>query len=159
LGYGELAPKLRPHLIFQAGQARFQALGSSFYRGADVCVLVFDVNDEGSFEEIESWKDDFLVQAAPPDHENFPFVVLGNKVDLEGERVVDKKRAMAWCQSKGDVAYFETSAKDGANVEAAFKTVAKIGSNLPVSHIDNRITNSIGILVDPVERRKSWCEC
>jgi len=109
-----------------AGQERFQSLGVAFYRGADCCVLVFDVNDAKSFENLDSWRDEFLIQAAPRDPENFPFVVLGNKIDLENQRVVSQKRAMAWCQSKGDIPYFETSAKEAINVEQAFQTVAKI---------------------------------
>lgn len=57
-----------------AGQERFQSLGVAFYRGADCCVLVFDVNNPKSFENLESWRDEFLVQANPRDPESFPFV-------------------------------------------------------------------------------------
>ena len=109
-----------------AGQERFQSLGVAFYRGADACVLVFDVNNVKSFETLDSWRDEFLIQASPRDPENFPFVVLGNKVDMEeGKRMVFQKRAMTWCQSKGNIPYFETSAKENINVEQAFQTVAK----------------------------------
>ena len=109
-----------------AGQERFQSLGVAFYRGADCCVLVYDVNNPRSFETLDSWRDEFLIQASPHDPDNFPFVVLGNKVDVEeSKRVVSQKRAMAWCQSKGNIPYFETSAKDAINVEQAFQTIAK----------------------------------
>ena len=64
-----------------AGQERFQSLGVAFYRGADCCVLVYDVNSAKSFETLDSWRDEFLIQASPHDPENFPFVVLGNKID------------------------------------------------------------------------------
>jgi len=66
-----------------AGQERFQSLGVAFYRGADCCVLVFDVNNVKSFETLDSWRDEFLIQASPRDPDHFPFVVLGNKVDVE----------------------------------------------------------------------------
>lgn len=66
-----------------AGQERFQSLGVAFYRGADCCVLVYDVNSAKSFETLDSWRDEFLIQASPHDAENFPFVVLGNKIDVE----------------------------------------------------------------------------
>lgn len=84
-----------------AGQERFQSLGVAFYRGADCCVLVYDVNSSKSFEALDGWRDEFLVQvrlprmylgieseltrdqASPHDPENFPFVVLGNKIDME----------------------------------------------------------------------------
>ena len=64
-----------------AGQERFQSLGVAFYRGADCCVLVFDVTSPTSFKALDSWRDEFLIQASPRDPENFPFVVLGNKVN------------------------------------------------------------------------------
>ncbi|TFY83979.1 hypothetical protein EWM64_g38 [Hericium alpestre] len=134
-----------------AGQERFQSLGVAFYRGADCCVLVYDVNSSKSFETLDSWRDEFLIQASPHDPENFPFVVLGNKIDMEENkrqvrialidsvppqcsytgtfarlgRQVTQKRAMTWCQSKGNIPYFETSAKEAINVEQAFQTVAK----------------------------------
>lgn len=107
-----------------AGQERFQSLGVAFYRGADCCVLVFDVTVPKTFETLDSWRDEFLIQASPRDPENFPFVVLGNKIDLES-RAISQKRAMSWCQNKNNIPYFETSAKEAINVEQAFQTIAK----------------------------------
>jgi len=107
-----------------AGQERFQSLGVAFYRGADSCVLVFDVNVAKTFENLDSWRDEFLIQAGPRDPDNFPFVVLGNKIDLDS-RVVSQKRALAWCQAKGNIPYFETSAKEAINVEQAFQVIAR----------------------------------
>lgn len=80
-----------PCLLLQiwdtAGQERFQSLGVAFYRGADCCVLVFDVTAPNTFKTLDSWRDEFLIQASPRDPENFPFVVLGNKIDLENRQV------------------------------------------------------------------------
>lgn len=122
-----------------AGQERFQSLGVAFYRGADCCVLVYDVNTPKSFDTLDSWRDEFLIQASPRDPENFPFVgksfakttakanevvkvVLGNKIDVEeNKRMISSKRAMTFCQSKGGIPYFETSAKEAVNVEQAFE--------------------------------------
>jgi Ras-related protein Rab-7A len=105
-----------------AGQERFQSLGVAFYRGADCCVLVYDVNNSKSFDTLDSWRDEFLIQASPMDPESFPFVVLGNKVDVEeSKRMISGKRAMAFCQAKGGIPYFETSAKEAVNVEQAFE--------------------------------------
>ena len=70
------------------------------------------------------WRDEFLIQAGPRDPDNFPFVVLGNKIDLDS-RVVSQKRALAWCQAKGNIPYFETSAKEAINVEQAFQVIAR----------------------------------
>ncbi|XP_015522532.1 ras-related protein Rab-7a [Neodiprion pinetum] len=107
-----------------AGQERFQSLGVAFYRGADCCVLVFDVAAPNTFKSLDSWRDEFLIQASPTDPDNFPFVVLGNKVDLETKAVAGK-RAQQWCESKNNIPYFETSAKEAINVEQAFQTIAK----------------------------------
>ncbi|KAK3691541.1 Rab GTPase ypt7 [Vermiconidia calcicola] len=109
-----------------AGQERFQSLGVAFYRGADCCVLVYDVNNSKSFDTLDSWRDEFLIQASPMDPESFPFVVLGNKVDVdESKRMISSKRAQAFCQSKGGIPYFETSAKEAVNVEQAFEVIAR----------------------------------
>ncbi|CAN6555120.1 unnamed protein product [Malus baccata var. baccata] len=67
-----------------AGQERFQSLGVAFYRGADCCVLVYDVNSMKSFDNLNNWREEFLIQASPSDPENFPFVVIGNKIDVDG---------------------------------------------------------------------------
>lgn len=61
-----------------AGQERFQSLGVAFYRGADCCVLCFDVTQPKSFDTLDSWRDEFLIQASPMDPENFPFVCISN---------------------------------------------------------------------------------
>jgi len=45
-----------------AGQERFQSLGVAFYRGADCCVLVYDVNSSKTFDNLENWRDEFLIQ-------------------------------------------------------------------------------------------------
>ena len=75
-----------------------------------------------SFDTLDSWRDEFLIQASPRDPDSFPFVVLGNKIDVEEKkRVISQKRAMAFCQSKGGIPYFETSAKEAINVEQAFE--------------------------------------
>lgn len=109
-----------------AGQERFQSLGVAFYRGADSCVLVHDITDAKSFDNLESWMDEFIVHAAPRNPDSFPFVVLGNKADLaSSRRQVSTAKAKAWCTQKGDIPYYETSAKENLNVEQAFLTIAR----------------------------------
>merc|ERR1712079_110041 len=92
----------------------------------DSGVLVYDITDPKSFESLESWMDEFLVQAAPTNADKFPFVVIGNKSDLASQRRgVSDTRAQSWCQSKNDIPYFETSAKEAVNVDQAFQCIAK----------------------------------
>ncbi|CAF4297236.1 unnamed protein product [Rotaria socialis] len=119
-----------------AGQERFQSLGVAFYRGADCCILVYDVTSPTSFRSLDSWRDEFLIQAGPRDPENFPFVVIGNKTDLDN-RMVTARKAQSWCSEKTNIPHFETSAKDGVNVEKAFETVAR---NALVREKENDIT-------------------
>jgi len=107
-----------------AGQERFQSLGVAFYRGADCCVLVFDVNTAKTFENLDNWREEFLIQAQPRNPDSFPFVLIGNKIDLE-QRVTSTKKAQSWCLSKGNIPYFETSAKEAVNVDLAFQVIAK----------------------------------
>mmetsp|Transcript_52338 Transcript_52338/g.83338 ORF Transcript_52338/g.83338 Transcript_52338/m.83338 type:complete len:210 (-) Transcript_52338:92-721(-) len=109
-----------------AGQERFQSLGVAFYRGADSCILVYDITDQKSFDSLDLWMDEFIAQAAPRNPKEFPFVVLGNKSDLaKTKRQVADAKARSWCKNKNDIPFFETSAKDNTNVEQAFQTVAR----------------------------------
>jgi len=109
-----------------AGQERFQSLGVAFYRGADACILVHDIGNSKTFDNMELWMEEFLTHAGVK--ENFPFVVLGNKADIDpSKRMVQTSKAKAWCQSKGEnVPHFETSAKNAQNVDAAFKAAARL---------------------------------
>ena len=100
-------------------------MGVAFYRGADCCVLVHDITNAKSFDALDSWRDEFLIQASPRDPDNFPFVVIGNKSDMESKRKVTKAKANSWCKAKNQIPYFETSAKDAVNVEAAFIEIAR----------------------------------
>ncbi|XP_052117677.1 ras-related protein Rab7-like [Arachis duranensis] len=90
------------------GQERFNSLGAAFYRGADCCVLVYDVNAHNTFDTLNNWHDEFIKQADLNDHKAFPFVLLGNKVDVDGgnSRKVTEKKAREWCASRGNLPYF-----------------------------------------------------
>lgn len=109
-----------------AGQERFQSLGVAFYRGADCCVLVYDVTNAKSFENIKTWRDEFLVHANVSSPETFPFVILGNKVDIEdNKKTVNAKSAQELTKSLGNIPLFLTSAKDAINVDSAFEEIAR----------------------------------
>ena len=69
-----------------AGQEKFQSLGYAFYRGADCCILVYDITNKKSYENLQKWYDGFVENAGPDDVKNFPFLLIGNKVDKEDER-------------------------------------------------------------------------
>ena len=70
------------------------------------------------------WRQELVHYAGIQDGTSFPFVVIGNKVDVDG-RQVNAEEAKQWCANNGDLPYFETSAKDSTNVELAFLAAVK----------------------------------
>ena len=67
-----------------AGQERYKSLGQSFYRGVDICIIVYDVKDESWLEQVEEWKNRFYEQSEIETCQQrlFPMFLLGNKQDL-----------------------------------------------------------------------------
>uniref|UniRef100_A0A7S3FSY3 Ras-related protein Rab-7b n=1 Tax=Strombidium rassoulzadegani TaxID=1082188 RepID=A0A7S3FSY3_9SPIT len=108
-----------------AGQERFQSLGRAFYRGAEACILVYDITSSKSFENLNVWRQEFLMKALPKDPEAVPFFILGNKVDLEDQRQVSRSQVEEWLRAYPEVIHFETSALDGSNVIQAFNRIAQ----------------------------------
>jgi len=113
-----------------AGQERFQSLGTAFYRGADACVLVYDITNDQSFKQIEMWRTNFLEQSSPEDTGKFPFLLCGNKTDLQsGARVVATQDGERLAKQY-NMYFYETSAYDGTNVEPAIRKIASVASDL-----------------------------
>jgi small GTP-binding protein len=111
-----------------AGQERFHtgSIGSAFYRGAHGALLVYDVNNEKSIEQVAQWRDECLSRKETGEEVFFPIVVVGNKIDLrdvipQDERV-DQSGITQWCR-ENQYGHIETSAKDGHGVEAAMMAV------------------------------------
>ncbi|XP_073771951.1 uncharacterized protein isoform X1 [Danio rerio] len=131
----EITVDRRPVILQQiwdtAGTERFHSLGSSLYRGAQCCLLVFDVTSSVSFEALDVWKKEFLVQACPSDPAAFPFIVLGNKIDLD-HRQVSTSKAQKWCVDIG-AEYFESSAKEDIGVDKTFHSAARAALHLKVT--------------------------
>ena len=99
-----------------AGQERYRTLTKAYYRGAAGVILVYDVTDPVSFENLEYW----LKKIKKHGDENVEILLLGNKIDLINERVVTSEQSEQLAESKG-VSCYETSAKDSINVDKAFK--------------------------------------
>ncbi|KAF2348870.1 Small GTP-binding protein domain [Trinorchestia longiramus] len=104
-----------------AGQERFKSLRTPFYRGSDMCLLTFALDDEQSFHNLDTWRREFIHYADVK--ADFPFMVVGNKLDLP--RAVSKEEVETYCSTNGDLGYCETSAKDATGVEEAFTTCLK----------------------------------
>ena len=107
-----------------AGQERFRSLGPTFYRGSDCCVLVYDVTKKVSFDGVSKWRDEFIHQLELTDPSNFPFLLLGNKSDLENH-VVTPAMAREYAESCGNMEFFEVSAKNADGVKEAFEAIIK----------------------------------
>ncbi|PSC68383.1 Rab family GTPase [Micractinium conductrix] len=102
-----------------AGQERFRTITSSYYRGAHGIIVVFDVTDQESFNNVKQWLNEIDRYA----NENVNKLLVGNKTDLTSKRVVAFETAKAFADEIG-VPYIETSAKSASNVEQAFMTMA-----------------------------------
>merc|ERR1712233_177895 len=113
-----------------AGQERFQSLGNAFYRGADACILVYDITDTNSFEQIEDWKTKFINQAQIDTPKEYPFLLLANKTDMDSQRKVSPQQGKEYAATN-NMAFYETSAKDGTNIREAVRNIASTASDQP----------------------------
>mmetsp|Transcript_22284 Transcript_22284/g.33450 ORF Transcript_22284/g.33450 Transcript_22284/m.33450 type:complete len:216 (-) Transcript_22284:304-951(-) len=112
-----------------AGQERFQSLGVAFYRGADACILVYDVTSPSSFQHLENWKREFL-RHVDNSNRDFPFVVMGNKVDKDN-RNVSVVEAQAWCGSNNTICnmtHFDASAAENIGIDEGFTAAVSLAS-------------------------------
>ncbi|OQR96010.1 Rab1 family GTPase (PiYpt1), partial [Thraustotheca clavata] len=114
-----------------AGQERFRTITSSYYRGAHGIIVVYDVTDQESFNNVKQWLHEIDRYAC----ENVNKLLVGNKSDLTAKRVVSTDAAKDFADSLG-IEFLETSAKNAANVEKAFMMMAaqikKRMANAPV---------------------------
>jgi len=102
-----------------AGQERFRTITSSYYRGAHGIIVVYDVTDNESFQNVKQWLHEIDRYAS----ENVNKLLVGNKSDLENKRVVSAEQGKEFADSLG-IEFLETSAKTSVNVEQAFLTMA-----------------------------------
>ncbi|XP_075149540.1 RAS oncogene family member Rab9 [Haematobia irritans] len=103
-----------------AGQERFRALRTPFYRGSDVCLLCYAIDDYDSFRGLKQWRQEF-VNYADVKPEKFPFIVVGNKNDMAHHcRQVSFDEVKQWCDQNNINSQIETSSKTATNVTDAF---------------------------------------
>jgi Ras-related protein Rab-18 len=101
-----------------AGQERFRTLTSSYYRGAQGIILVYDVSRRATFTDLSDvWLKEVERYST---NEDCIKMLIGNKVDLEEhERVVTKKEGIAFARQHGCL-FLEASAKTSINVQRCF---------------------------------------
>jgi len=102
-----------------AGQERFRTITSSYYRGAHGIIIVYDVTDQESFNNVKQWLQEIDRYAS----ENVNKLLVGNKSDLTTKKTVDYTTAKEYADQL-HIPFLETSAKNATNVEQAFVTMA-----------------------------------
>ncbi len=99
-----------------AGQERFKNITASYYRGGNGVLVVYDITDRESFENLNSW----LIEIEKNANKNVFKILIGNKCDLEDKRKVTYQEGKDFADSNG-MKFLETSAKTAAKVEEAFQ--------------------------------------
>jgi Ras-related protein Rab-1A len=102
-----------------AGQERFRTITSSYYRGAHGIIVVYDVTDQDSFNNVKQWLNEIDRYAS----ESVQKLLVGNKCDMVSKKVVEFETAKQFADSLS-ITFLETSAKNAQNVEQAFLTMA-----------------------------------
>jgi len=97
-----------------AGQERFRSLTKNYYNNTNGIIFVYDITKMKSFEGLKS----FIKESAQ--YGEFASVLCGNKLDLQKKREVKLTDAKTFGESK-NMPVFETSAKDGTNLDAVFR--------------------------------------
>ena len=92
-----------------AGQEKFRSIIPSYIRGSSLIFLIFDITKKESFDHLNEWIT-FITNI-----EKTNIVIVGNKIDLKGNRVITKEEAEKYCKEK-NYDYFEVSAKEGTNI-------------------------------------------
>ena len=103
-----------------SGQERYRSITQNFYRNANGILFVFDVTKKESFNNIKLWLTDSQNCEA-----NISKILIGNKIDLEEEREVSNETIKNFANKK-EMKFFETSAKEGTNIDLIFRELAEL---------------------------------
>ncbi|XP_078096828.1 ras-related protein Rab-26 [Mustelus asterias] len=112
--------KVKLQIWDTAGQERFRSVTHAYYRDAHALLLLYDVANKTSFDNIQAWLTEIHEYAT----QDVVIMLLGNKADVAQERAVKKEAGEKLAKEYG-VPFMETSAKTGLNVELAFMAIAK----------------------------------
>ena len=118
-----------------AGQETFLSMTKVYYKNSSCAFIVYDITEKESFNHINFWLNE-LKQEAP---ESILYVLIGNKCDLNLRREVSYEEGENFAK-KNNMIFFETSAKNGDNINTIFKE--------SVEYIKNNIENGIYDLND-----------
>ena len=120
INIGEKSIKLQ--LWDTAGTEKFRSITTGYYRGADAAFVVFDLSSKSSFKTIDEWIDNYYKYKNPDSEKNV--VLIGNKVDLVDKREITQEEVEDYVKMN-NILYFETSAKEGKNIDECFNYIAE----------------------------------
>ena len=104
-----------------AGQERYRGMTPMYYRGGQVAIIMYAINDRSSFDGVFQWLDS-LKENADPDIILF---LVANKCDLDSDRLVTSEEGNS-CAEKIGAHFYEVSAKTGQGIEDLFGEIPKI---------------------------------
>ena len=131
---------VRIELWDSAGTEKFHSLTSGFFRNAQGIMVMFDVTNPISFENIRNWTESIKMHLSS-ELNNIPVIIIGNKIDIL-EREIKTTEAKKYCKELG-FKYFETSAKTGENVNDTIRYLVE-----EVLKINNEKNKNDGAVVD-----------
>ena len=124
-----------------AGQENFRSVTRAYYKASAVAMVVYDISSEESFQHIQSWIKD-CKDLAP---KTVQLVLIGNKSDLEEERVIKKERGEELSR-ENNMLFFETSALNGKGIEEAFKkSIEAVDQKIRSGYYDMNNSSNQGI--------------
>ena len=136
-----------------AGQEIFHSLTKNFYRKADGIIIVFDVTNKESFEQIHNWVKSIYDNVDC--YKEIQIIIVGNKIDLEEERQISKEEGLKLGEYF-EISYFESSAKDSNGVRKfMMKIIKDIVNNKPIERSSFVIKNNFG----KISNESNWCFC
>ena len=102
-----------------AGQEKYRSLVRNYYNGCDAAILVYDITDRNSFNEMQNYWHKELIKNCP----NIILGVAGNKFDLFEKEQVKEKEGKEFANKFGAI-FYSTSAKENVGIDALFKDIA-----------------------------------
>ncbi|CEO95247.1 hypothetical protein PBRA_004013 [Plasmodiophora brassicae] len=139
-----------------AGQERFRTLTSAYYRGAQGIVLVYDVTRRQTFQNIQEWIKEVDLYTTT---DSIVKMLVGNKIDLEGERQVSKEDGRQFAKENG-MLFIETSARTNVGVANAFEElVLKILDSPALTGTSFAPSGRLAITTDGGAPESSSCAC
>ena len=150
------------------GQEEYRSLIQNFYRNSSLAILVYSINSRNSFDNLGVWLNEIRTKGNP----DVKIFLVGNKIDLENERVISTTEGQQFYESQKLNLFIETSAKNGNNIQELFQKAAILLYQEHASYKDraSRVDNTIRLPFpgdenqnpmdndDEVKRKKKCCK-